>query len=65
MNNLKTTMNIHVYTGIFMSLGGTSSSSCSNYTLQRKAIDLEPKYGKEVANTLRRDFYVDNFLKSV
>ena len=51
-------MNVHVF-------GGTSSPSCSNYALRRTARDHEQKYGKEVADTLRGDFYVDDLLKSV
>ena len=51
-------MNVHIF-------GGTSLLSCSNYAWQRTAIDHEQKYGKEVADTLRGDFYVDDLLKSV
>ena len=51
-------MNVHIF-------GGTSSPSCSNYALRRTARDREQKYGKEVADTLRGDFYVDDLLKSV
>ena len=51
-------MNVHAF-------GGTSSPSCSNYSLQRTARDYEQKYGKEVADTLRVDLYVDNLPKSV
>ena len=49
-------MNVHVF-------GGTSSPSCSNYALRRTARDHEQKYGKEVADTIRGDFY--DVLKSV
>ena len=51
-------MNVHIF-------GGTSLPSCSNYALRRTARDHEQKYGKEVADTLRGDFYVDDLLKSV
>ena len=45
--------------------GGTSSPSCCNYALKRTALDNEEKYQKEVTDTLRRKFYVDDLLKSV
>ena len=46
------------------SFGAVSSGSCANYALQRTADDNETKLGSEAANTLRRDFYVDDNLKS-
>ena len=51
-------MNVHV-------IGVTSSPSCSNYALGRTAREREQKYDKEVADTLKGDFYVDDLLKSV
>ena len=51
-------MDVHVF-------GGTSSPSCSNYALQRTARNHESNYGKEVADTLTGDFYVDDLLKSL
>ena len=51
-------MDVHVF-------GGTSSPSCSNYSLQRSARNHESNYGKEVEDTLTGDFYVDDLLKSV
>ena len=50
-------MCVHLY-------GGVSSPSCSNFALTRKAVDAEKGYGSEVAMTLRRNFYVDDMLKS-
>ena len=50
-------MNVHVF-------GGASSPSCSNYALRKTAADNENKYGSEVAETLRNNFYVDDMLKS-
>ena len=44
--------------------GAVSSPACANYTLQHTADDNEDNYGTEVANTLRRNFYVDDVLKS-
>ena len=45
-------MGVHVFRG-------TSSPSCCNYALKRTALDNEEKYQKEVTDTLRRNFYVD------
>ena len=45
--------------------GGTSSPSCANYALRKAATDGEEKYGREAAETLRRNFYVDDMLKSI
>ena len=50
-------MNVHVF-------GGTLSSSSSNYKLQRTATDHETRYGKKVADTLRKHVF-DDLLKSV
>lgn len=50
-------MNVHVF-------GGTLSSSCSNYKLQRTTTDHEARYGKKVADTLRKNVF-DDLLKSV
>ena len=50
-------MKVHIF-------GGGSSPSCCNYTLRRTASDNEERYGKDVADTLRRNFYVDDMLKS-
>ena len=51
-------MNIHVFWGTWL-------PNCSNYALRRTARGHERKYGKEVADILRGDFYVDDLLKSV
>ena len=45
--------------------GAVSSPSCSNYALQKTANDNEEEYGSAVASTLRRNFYVDDCLRSV
>ena len=50
-------MCVHVF-------GGVSSGVCSNYAL-RTAIENEKKYGKDAAETLKNNFYVDDILKSV
>ena len=49
-------MTVHLF-------GAVSSPACANYALQRTADDNEDNYGTEVANTLRRSFYVDDVLK--
>ena len=50
-------MTVHLF-------GAVSSPACAKYALQRTADDNEDNYGTEVANTLRRNFYVDDVLKS-
>ena len=44
--------------------GGISSPSCSNYALRRTADDSEDEFGSEAAMILKRNFYVDDMLKS-
>ena len=51
-------MNVHVF-------GGTLSPSCCNYALKKTALDNESSYHPDVALTLKRNFYVDDLLKSV
>ena len=50
-------MTVHLF-------GAVLSPACANYALQRTADDNEESYGSEVANTLKRNFYVNDFLKS-
>ena len=50
-------MTVHLF-------GAVLSPACANYALQCTADDNEESYGSEVANTLKRNFYVDDFLKS-
>ena len=45
--------------------GGVLSGSCSNYALKRTATDNTDRYGQEAAEVVRRNFYVDDLLKSV
>ena len=42
-----------------------SSPGCANYGLKQVASDSEDEFGSDVANFLRRDFYVDDGLKSL
>lgn len=44
--------------------GATSSPSCSNYALRLTAERFISVYGKEAADILIRNFYVDDMLKS-
>lgn len=51
-------MQVHIF-------GATSSPCCSIKALRQTADDNEDKYGKEVAETVRRNFNVDDLLKSI
>ena len=51
-------MTVHLF-------GATSSPGCANFGLRTIAEDNENRYGTEVANFIKRDFYVDDGLKSV
>ncbi|XP_078665802.1 uncharacterized protein LOC144908142 [Branchiostoma floridae x Branchiostoma belcheri] len=50
-------MKVHVF-------GATSSPSCANYALKRIAEDCKGQYNDEVLESLRKNFYVDDLLKS-
>ena len=50
-------MNVYIF-------GGTSSPSCSNYTLQRTARDHEARHGKE-EDTFRKKIYKYDLLEQV
>ena len=45
--------------------GGTHSPSTANYALRKTAKDNVSKFGKAAADTLIKNFYVDDMLKSV
>ena len=51
-------MIVHVF-------GATSSPSCTSFCLKKMAEDNESKFPAEIVNTARRNFYVDDCLKSV
>ena len=51
-------MKVHLF-------GAVSSPGCANFALKRTADDFEELYGREAAEFLRNDFYVDDGLKSV
>ena len=45
--------------------GATSSPSCASYALRKCAEDNEGVFSSEATNAIRRNFYVDDCLKSV
>ena len=45
--------------------GGVSSPSCANYALQKTADDSAEHFVEDTIQTVRRNFYVDDCLKSV
>jgi len=47
------------------SFGAVPSPRCSNYALRKTADDNEEEHGSAVASTMRRNFYVDECLRSV
>ena len=51
-------MTVHLF-------GGVWSPSCANYALQQVVEEYHDKYPEEVRNTVLRNFYVDDCLKSV
>jgi len=51
-------MTVHLF-------AATSSPGCANFALRKAADDNELLIGSEAADTLRRNFYVDDLLKSV
>ncbi len=50
-------MCVHVF-------GAVSSPSCAQFALRKTAEDVAEKYGQEVQNSILKDFYVDDYLKS-
>ena len=51
-------MAVHIF-------GAISSPSIANFAIQTAAREAEEKYGVDIAYTIRRNFYVDDCLKSV
>lgn len=51
-------MRVHLF-------GGTSSPSCANFALKKTAQDNEADFNPETIQTVERNFYVDDCLKSV
>jgi hypothetical protein len=50
-------MMVHIF-------GAKSSPCCANKALLQTADDNESKYGRDMADIVRRNFYVDDLLKS-
>ena len=46
-------------------LGAISSPACANFALRKTAEDNEDSFSLEVTNTVKRNFYVDDCLKSL
>ena len=51
-------MKVHLF-------GATSSPGCANFAFTRAVDDGEKEFGSEAADFMRKDFYVDDGLKSV
>ena len=51
-------MEVHLF-------GATSSPSCSSFALRKTAVDNKGEFEEEVVKTVKRNFYVDDCLKSV
>lgn len=51
-------MEVHLF-------GATSSPSCSNFALRKTADDNKDDFDEEVVETVKKNFYVDDCLKSV
>ena len=45
--------------------GGIWSPCCASYALRKTAVNNADRYGLEVTETVRRNFYVDDLLKSM
>ena len=51
-------MTVHIF-------GAASSPSCSNFALRRTVDDCQGSFSEEALDTVRRNFYVDDCLRSV
>ena len=51
-------MRVHLF-------GGASSPSCANFALKKTTEDNKADFGHETVETVKRNFYVDDCLKSV
>ena len=45
--------------------GATDSPSCANFCLKRAAEDNQGNFSGDAVNAVKKDFYVDDFIKSV
>ncbi|KAK3737845.1 hypothetical protein QZH41_004783 [Actinostola sp. cb2023] len=57
-NPIEYRMKVHLF-------GAASSPGCANFAFKKAADDGESEFGPEAADFIRRDFYVDDGLKSV
>ena len=53
------------YEMCFHLFGTASSGGCLSYALKQTANDCKAQFGPEVAETIGRNFYVDDMLESV
>ncbi|XP_062605642.1 uncharacterized protein LOC134267449 [Saccostrea cucullata] len=60
-----TTKKIVEYQMVVHLFGASSSPSCANYALRKTARDSEELFNSEIINTVFKNFYVDDCLKSV
>ena len=51
-------MTVHLF-------GATSSPSCTSFCLRKVATDHKEEFSQEAINSVERNFYVDDYLKSV
>ena len=51
-------MDVHLF-------GATSSPSCANFALRKSADDNRGEFPEDIINAVKRNFYVDDCLKSV
>jgi len=51
-------MTVHLF-------GAVSSLSCANFAMRQNAEDNKHEFSPDVANTILRNFYVDDCLKSL
>ena len=51
-------MTVHLF-------GAVSSSSCANFALRRNAEDRKHEFSPDAANTVLKNFYLDDCLKSL
>ena len=51
-------MTVHLFGGIW-------SPSCANYALHRAALDQAEKFDEQTVQTVLRDFYMDDCLRSL
>ena len=58
MNQSEYEMQVHLF-------GGASSPSCSNFALKQTAEDNKTDFEVQTVETVKKNFYVDNCLKSV